>query len=117
MIGEGPDRADRLAIDAASAYESALRRRLKPGPKLDRFGEGRDLGRNRKAGRALADAFLQFRPAQPAPGREQGNRLENIGFPGAILSMQDHHGGAGAKIEMAVGTELRQLQPADGRTG
>ena len=93
MIGESRSRGDRLAIDPVFAQNGAfVRRPLDPGAERGEPKRSLDLGGDRPGAVALAEGDLVERgAAQPAAGRQEGNRLDQIGLAGAIGA--DQHDG------------------------
>jgi len=85
MIGEGARGADRRALDAKLSL--ALAR--EPVAELRRRCIRLEFDRDREAARAVTTrAIGEFGAAQAPAGREQRQRLEDIGLPRAIVADQ-----------------------------
>ncbi|MNV25381.1 hypothetical protein D3C71_1164770 [compost metagenome] len=125
LLGRGPDRAQmvqqpprrgRLAVDADDAPCSP--RRLHPGAQTHLFalfiqrdhdGPGPPHGLARLAPPHL----LRRRPAQALTGRQQTDRLQQIGLARPVRPMQ-HHGPAGNRQAGArIGTEVGEGEGGD----
>ena len=72
-------------------------------------------GKREPAGAAGAGALRKLRAAQAAAGREQRQRLEEIGLAGAVLAAQDDQAAVDGQIEPRVGTEILQHDAAHQR--
>ena len=68
------------------------------------------------AARAAAD-LVQARPAQAAAGRQEGQRLQEIGLAGAVGAGQHDGLGAAVEAELAVVAEIGQPKLAHGQDG
>ena len=125
LFGRGPDRAQmvqqpprrgRFAVDADDAPCSP--RRLHPGAQTHLFalfiqrdhdGPGPPQGLARLA----PPHFLRRRPAQALAGRQQADRLQQVGLARPVRPMQ-HHGPAGNRQAGArIGTEVGEGEGGD----
>ena len=117
MIGEGGRGTHRLAIDPAFALSvrAIVGRALDAGAERCKPERALDLGGHRPGAVAFLEGhFVQRRTAQPASGREKRNRLDQVGFAGAVRSAQhDRPGVAGLNRHTPVVAEIAQRQAAD----
>ena len=114
MVRERDGRADAFAIDAAFAQRCGFfaRRWLDPGAKGGKPQHARNFCRHRPGAIALREGkFFHGRAAQPTTRRQQGDRLDEIGFAGTIGPGQND--GANAikhDLRRVVATEIGQRQ-------
>jgi hypothetical protein len=87
----------------------AIGPRLQPGAEPARRALVGEQDRNCKAaGAARARAIGHLRATQPAPWREQRERLDEIGLAGAVLAGQRDEGAVEADVERCIGPEIPQ---------
>ncbi len=113
MIGESAGGGDRRPVDAKAPRRALLAAgRLQSMAELRDGAIGDELDRDRETAGALPPrAIGQLRPAQPAPGREQRQRLENIGLAGPILAGERHQLRLYRAIQRGIGAIIGELQP------
>ena len=118
MIGESRDRRDRLPVDPAEPLRrQLLHRRGDAGAKRGETESAFDFRRNGPGAVALAEShLLQRRAAQAAPGRQEGNRLDQIGLARAVGAYQHDRFGAEFNRQRAIAAEVaeREAQNAGG---
>jgi len=108
----------RRAVDAQHAPLAAVLA-VEPGADLDRPGgrlQGRGDRPRMRLGAAVDPGDLgQRRAPQPAPGRQERHRLEEVGLAGAVGPREHDHAAREAEIGAGVGAEILQLQAGDRR--
>ncbi len=117
MIGEGAGRGDRRAVDAMLAAGGRLAfLAIEAGAELMLGAVAFDQNRDGETARAaLACAFGEFGAPQAATGREQRQRLDQIGLAGAVFAAQSHQPARQGQIERGVGAEVLQDDPSQQR--
>ncbi len=63
--------------------------------------------------RPLADMLGQFRPAQAAARRQQGDRIQDVGLAGAVRSRQHHRRARQRQRAGRIGAKIAQPQLCD----
>ncbi len=120
MVAERGGGIDRLAVDPAAPHRRGVLggSRVDPGAERGQPQRALDLGRHRPGAVALVvGQILQGGAAQPAPRRQQRNRLQAIGLAGAVGAHQHHQVGGRAHARRAVAAEMCQGEAADAGSG
>jgi class 3 adenylate cyclase/tetratricopeptide (TPR) repeat protein len=119
MIGERTGRRRRRTIDAEAArLLVVVVGRVEADAKLDAMASCLDLDRDGEAA-AAADprALGELGPPEAATGREQRQRLKDVGLAGAVLTGEHDHARVEREIERRVGAEIGEDQPPHRRRG
>ena len=120
VVAERRRRGHRFAVDtAAPAARGGIgRRRVDAGAERGQSQRALDFGGNRPRAVALiVGNVLQHRPAQPATRRQKRNRLDAIGFSGAVRARQHHHVAPRLKARRAIVAEMRELEAVNAGSG
>jgi hypothetical protein len=102
MVGKSGGGADRVAVDAALPGRRKLLAdgRIDAGAERGKPEHALDLGRNSPAAIAFGKGeLLDSGAAQAAARRQQRDRLDQVGFAGAIRA-GEHHRARGDKLNL-----------------
>jgi len=120
VIAEGRGRTYRLAIDPAAAARAVHlgRRRIDAGAERRKAERAFDLGGYRPGAIALiVGDILQRGAAEAAARRQERDRFQAIGFPGAVRPDQRHDIAARRNARRPIVAEMRQREPVDAGGG
>ena len=117
VIGERCCRADAFAVDAAFAERRGFLagRRIDAGAKRGKPQHAFDFGRHCPGAVAFRKGeFFHGGASQSAAGREQGDRLDQIGLAGAVRPGENHRpGSVEQNLRGVIAAEIGQRQALD----